>query len=243
MRLDPSASVLLVALVSVLAPGCHATGDSGDVDARGGPNSLSAAELDAGWMLLFDGESTTGWRGFGQAEMPDGWRVEDGCLACVGSGGDIVTEQTFADFELVLEWRISPGGNSGIFYRVTEEGDYPWLSGPEMQVLDNSEHADGKSPFTSAGSAYALYAPEQDDTRPVGEFNQVRIVVRGPQVEHWLNGVEQCEYELWSEDWHERVAASKFASMPNYGLARRGHIALQDHGDLVWYRNIKIREL
>jgi len=241
VRFDHPAALLLVALVSALSIGCHAAGQAGS---DGGPNTLSPAEADAGWMLLFDGKTTAGWRGFGKPDMPDGWRVQDGCLVCAGAGGgDIVTDGTFADFELLLEWRISPGGNSGIMYRVTEDGDYPWLSGPEMQILDNARHADGQSPLTSAGSAYALYAPEHDDTRPVGEFNEVRIVVRGPHVEHWLNGVEQCEYELWSEDWKERVAASKFASMPNYGLAKRGHIALQDHGDLVWYRNIKIREL
>ncbi len=208
-------------------------------------NRLSEAEEAEGWRLLFDGRTTAGWHGFGQEQMPGGWQVIDGCLVRTGPGGDISTDEEFGNFELAIEWRICAAGNSGIFYRAAEGGEYryPWQTGPEMQVLDNAEHADGRSKLTSAGSNYALYAPEVDATRPIGLFNAARIVVHGSHVEHWLNGRKLLEYELGSADWKQRVAASKFASMPGYGSASKGHIVLQDHGDKVWYRNIRIRTL
>jgi hypothetical protein len=206
-------------------------------------NFLTDEERQAGWRLLFDGQTTKGWHGYKKEAFPDGWKVEDGCLVRVGPAGDIATDDEFQDFELSLEWRISAGGNSGIMYRVTEDHDYPWQTGPEYQVLDNSEHADGKNPLTSAASCYALYAPSKDATVPVGFFNQARIVVRGKHVEHWLNGVKVVEYELGSPEWEKLVAASKFGKMPDYGRRPKGKIDLQDHGDKVWYRNIKIREM
>jgi hypothetical protein len=206
-------------------------------------NFLTAEEQAAGWKLLFDGKTTAGWRGYRKDDMPDGWQVRDGCLVRVGPGGDIITEDEFDNFELKIEWRICAAGNSGIFYRVNEDFDWPFFTGPEFQVLDNAEHADGRSPLTSAGSNYALYAPVRDVTAPVGFFNQVRIVCNGAHVEHWLNGVKIVEYELWSDEWKELVAGSKFAAWPEYGLMKTGHIVLQDHGDQVWYRNIKIRAL
>lgn len=206
-------------------------------------NVLSAAERDAGWRLLFDGTTTNGWRGFRQSAMPSGWEAEGGELVRTGSGGDIVTSEEFEDFELALEWKITPGGNSGVFFHVGEDDDAVWRTGPEMQVLDNDRHADGRNPLTSAGSNYALHAPRFDRTRPVGLWNQARLVVRGNHVEHWLNGDLLLEYELGSAEWRSLVAASKFASMPKYGTLRRGRIALQDHGDRVAFRNIKIRVL
>ncbi len=205
-------------------------------------NVLTEEEKKAGWRLLFDGQTTAGWRGFDKDTFPDqGWKVVDGCLVRVAPGGDITTDEKFADFELQLEWRISPGGNSGIFFRSAEGFRYPWETGAEMQVLDNAEHPDGREPKTSAGSNYALNAPVRDVTRPVGLFNQVRIVADGPHVEHWLNGVKIVEYEVGSPAWEKLVAESKFKSMPRYGRLAHGHVVLQDHGDKVWYRNIKIR--
>ena len=205
-------------------------------------NVLSAEERAAGWRLLFDGKSTDQWLGYGKDSFPsEGWQVRDGCLVRVGPAGDIMTKEEFKNFELAVDWRICPGGNSGIFYRVDGSLPYAWASGPEMQVLDNREHYDGTNTKTSAGSNYALHAPVRDVTNPVGFFNQARILVQGNHVEHWLNGVKVVEYELGSPEWKELVAASKFKSMPHYGLSPRGHIVLQDHGDRVWYRNIKIR--
>ena len=206
-------------------------------------NSLTEQERDAGFKLLFDGKTTKGWRGYKKDHFPAGWIVKDGCLVRATGGGDIISAEQFENFELKLEWRICAGGNSGIFYRVDEQVGPPWETGPEMQVLDNTEHHDGRNTNTSAGANYALHAPIHDVTEPVGLFNQTRILVNGNHVEHWLNGVKIVEYELGGPDWQKRVADSKFKQWPQYGRIKKGHIVLQDHGDQVWYRNIKIREL
>jgi hypothetical protein len=211
------------------------------VAADGPVNTLTAAEKAAGWKLLFDGKSLSGWRGFKTATPPPGWKAIDGALTRDATSGDLMTVDQFGDFELQLEWKLGKGGNSGIMFRVTPEGEETWHSGPEVQVLDNAGHKDGANPLTSAGSNYAVHAPIRDMTKPVGEWNAVRLVVNGAHVEHWLNGVKVVEYELWSPDWDTRVQASKFGKIPSYGRAKRGHIAIQDHGDPVWYRNIKIK--
>jgi hypothetical protein len=205
-------------------------------------NTLTSEEKAAGWRLLFDGTTLNGWRGF-KAAAPAGWSASDGAVARTGPGGDLMTAEQFGDFELQLEWKVGPAGNSGIMFRVTSDAKLPYETGPEMQVLDNAGHKDGAVPATAAGSNYALHAPVRDVTRPVGEWNAVRLIVRGAHVEHWLNGVKLLEYELWSPDWEARVKASKFATMPGYGRAKRGHLVLQDHNDPVWYRNIRIRPL
>lgn len=200
---------------------------------------------DGEWISLLDGQGPTQWRGFRMEELPAAWSLENGVLSLQpgGQGGDIVTREQFADFELELEWRLAKGGNSGIFFRVNEAEPRTFESGAEIQVLDNQVHPDGQNPLTAAGANYALHAPSQDATRPVGEWNHVRLIARGPHVEHWLNGTKVVEYELWTEHWRSLVAGSKFVEWPRYGLAREGHIALQDHGDPVWYRNIRIRRL
>lgn len=208
-----------------------------------GPNTLTAAEQQDGWKLLFDGLSTHGWRGFRKKQAPPGWAVEDGSLTRVAPAGDLITTRQYRDFELALEWKVSEGGNSGIMYRVTEGSGATYETGPEMQVLDDARHADGRSRVTAAGSAFGLYAAPEGIVRPAGEWNQVRIVARGHHVEHWLNGVKVVEYELESRDWESRVATTKFRRWPAYGRAPKGYVALQDHGDRVWYRSIKIREL
>ena len=190
---------------------------------------------------LFDGRSTASWRGFRQAGIPDGWKVIDGALTRDAGGGDIITVDQFANFELALEWRIAEGGNSGIMYRVTEAAASPALSGPEMQVLDNARHSDGQSPLTSAGACYGLYAPSHDVTRPAGSWNQARVVANGSHVEHWLNGVKVVEYQLGSDEWLARVQTSPYRDAPGYGRARIGHLALQDHADRVAFRSIKIK--
>jgi hypothetical protein len=210
---------------------------------RGQVNMLTAEEQAAGWRLLFDGKTIQGWRGYRMDSVPSGWRVEDGALTRVAGGADLITREQFGDFELSLEWKVAPGGNSGIMYRVTEEYDYAYQSGPEFQVLDDAGHADGKSRLTAAGAAYGLYPAPAGVVKAAGEWNAARIVVRGAHVEHWLNGVKVVEYELGSPDWEARVQQSKFAQWPHYGRAALGYIALQDHGDWVAYRNIKLRVL
>lgn len=206
-------------------------------------DTLTGAEKAQGWALLFDGESLAGWRGYRRDAAPEGWQAVDGTLARVGRGGDLVTVEQFADFELRFDWRVEEGGNSGVMFRVAE-GDGPtWHTGPEFQILHNAGHRDGRAPVTSAGSNYALHAPARDATRPVGTWNTARLVVRGARVEHWMNGQRLLAYELGGPDWERRVRASKFAAVPRYGREPRGHIAIQDHGDPVAFRNIKIRRL
>jgi hypothetical protein len=169
--------------------------------------------------------------------------VIDGTLVRTGSGGDLITVDQFANFELALDWQIAAGGNSGIMFRVSESADATHLTGPEMQILDNRGHSDGQSPLSSAGACYGLYPPASDVTRSVGSWNEARIVANGARVEHWLNGVKIVEYELGSADWLARLATSPFRDVPTYGREPRGHIALQDHGDRVAFRSIRIRPM
>jgi len=200
------------------------------------------------WIVLFDGKNTDAWKGFNKESAPSGWKIKDGALTLVDKGtGDIMTKQEFENYELELEWKISEGGNSGIIYNVVEDPKYhaTYETGPEMQVLDNERHPDakaGKNGNRTAGSNYDLIPPSKA-AKPAGEWNKVKLVVNKGHVEHWLNGTKVVEYQLWSPEWKAMVATSKFASMPDYGLAHKGHIALQDHGNPVWYRNIRIREL
>jgi len=208
-----------------------------------GDNVLTEAEHAEGWRLLFDGHTTEGWRGYRSDVMPAGWQVVDGALTRVGRGGDIITKERFSDFELSIDWKVEPGGNSGVFYRASEETRVIYQVAPEMQVVDDERHPDGASPLTSAGANYGLYPAPRGVVKPAGEWNTARIVVRGSAVEHWLNGTRVVEYELGSADWTDRVANSKFAQWPKYGTIAEGHIGLQDHGDRVAFRNIKIRTL
>ncbi len=209
------------------------------------PNALTAAEVAAGWRALFDGKSTNGWRGYRKDAAPSGWKVIDGALVRpkgADDGGDLVTSEDFADFELEFDWRVEEGGNSGVMYRVGETEDYPWRTGPEYQLLDNRHHGDGKNALTTAASLYALVAPPFDATEDKGRWNRARIVLRGNHVEHWLNGYKTAEAEIDGPAWKEALAKSKFASMPKYATLRSGKIALQDHGDKVEYRRIRVRK-
>ena len=210
----------------------------------GAPNTLTDAERAEGWKLLFDGTSMQGWRGYGKTAMPDsGWSVVDGAITRTGRGGDIVTNDSYRNFELALEWKVPPGGNSGVFYRALESADPIYYSAPEMQVLDDAAHADGKNPLTSAGAAYGLYAPPRGVVKPAGEWNAARLVVRGDSVEHWLNGQKVVSYQLGSADWKAKVKASKFDAWKAYGTGKEGRIGLQDHGDRVQFRSVKLRVL
>ena len=176
-------------------------------------------------------------------KWPQGWEVKDGVLARTEAGGDIMTKATYKDFRFTLEWKISKNGNSGIMYRVRSGDDAPYLSGPEYQVLDNVGHPNGKDKLTSAAALYGLYAPEKDWTKPVGEWNKAKIVVRGNRVRHWLNGHKTVDCEMGSDDWNKRISQSKFKDWKQFAKSAEGHIVLQDHGDLVWYRNISVKPL
>lgn len=203
-------------------------------------NTLSPAEAKAGWTLLFDGKTTAGWRGFKTPEPDAGWTATGALSPDPKTSNDIMTKDSFANFDLVFDWKISPKGNSGVMFHVTEAGGQTYESGPEYQVLDNSR---GEPPLEQAGGLFALYAPQNAATKPVGEFNHSRLLVEGGKVEHWLNGTRVAAYDMNSADFKARVAASKFARWPPFAASPTGHIALQNHGDAVAFKNLKIRRL
>lgn len=207
--------------------------------------ALLANQDSKGFVNLFDGKTMSGWHGFKRTDMPKAWSVKDGAITLTpgDDGGDISSDALFADFDFRFEWRISEGGNSGVMYRADEGHPAAYLTGPEYQILDNAKHPDGKKKETSASSCYGLYAPKGTKVKPVGQWNQGRIVALGNHIEHWLNGVRGVRYTLGSTDWKNRMAKSKFTNMIDYGTLKYGHIVLQDHGDVVSYRNLKIRKL
>jgi len=206
------------------------------------PNTLTDAEKAAGWKLLFDGKTTEGWRNYKKPEIGAGWKVENGALTRADKGaGDIITTDKFGAFELSLEFNIAKEGNSGLMFHVTEEGGAPWHTGPEIQIQDNK---DGHDP-QKAGWLYQLYKPEGDldACKPAGEWNQLKILITPEKCATWVNGKLYYEFVKGSEDWNARVAKSKFAAMEKFGKPTSGHICLQDHGNLVSFRNIKIRAI
>ena len=204
------------------------------------PNTLTEAEQQAGWKLLFDGKTTAGWRNFKKSDISSGWKVEDGELVRAEKGaGNIVTTEPYKAFELSLEYKISPAGNSGLMYHVDEAVASPPMTGPEIQIQDNKLGHDPQK----AGWLYQLYPSSEDATKPAGEWNQIRVLITPDKCVQWMNGVKYCEYVKGSADWDERVAKSKFAKWPQFGKATSGYICLQDHGDVVAFRNIKIRPI
>jgi Domain of Unknown Function (DUF1080) len=235
-------TLIAVAALIVLTTACHAQSQPPPPPPPS-TNSLTDAERAAGWRLLFDGKTTAGWRNYGKRTISDGWVVQDAALTRTGAGGDIITNDEFGNFELTIDWKIEPGGNSGIFYRASEEQDAIYWNAPEMQVLDDAKHPDGQNPLQSAGAAYDLYPAPRGHVHPGGEWNTARLIVNGNHVEQWLNGFKMVEFELGSRDWDSKVAGSKFKPHPKFGKNAQGHIGLQDHGNLVSYRNIKIRVL
>jgi Domain of Unknown Function (DUF1080) len=244
-RLISRASIgyFLLALGCAKGNSAPAAGSPTPVSTASALNTLSAEERAAGWRLLFDGKSTAGWRGYGMDTMPSGWQAVDGLLTRVSRAADIITRDQFGDFELTLDWKLEPGGNSGLFYRAVEGLEWIYHGAPEYALLDDARHNDGKNPLTSAGSVHSVYAPPRGVVKPAGEWNTSRLVAKGTHVEHWLNGQKVVEYEQGSPDWAKRVAASKFAVWTRYGIAMKGHIGLQEHGGRAEFRNIKIREL
>lgn len=196
------------------------------------------------WQSLFAGNDLSAWKTYGKpAGEPVAWVIEGGALAWRKGAGNLVTRETFGDFELELEWKISPGGNSGVMFGVDEKGDKHWHSGPELQILDDSKHRDGGNPLTRSGALYALYAPAKPAAKAVGEWNAMRLKVQAGRVQSWLNGALVVDAQIGSDDWNARVAKSKFAPFKQFARVREGRIVLQDHNDPVWFRNIRIRRL
>jgi len=219
------------------------------------PKEGAGTSQEETWTVLFDGTGTTGWRGYGKDKFPEqGWVIDDGALKCIGSGageaggggGDLIYDKKFKDFRLKLEWKISEGGNSGIFYLAKESTEPIWKTAAEMQVLDNAKHPDallGKDGNRKAGSLYDLIPAVPQNSKPAGEWNEVEIMVYQGTVVHKQNGETILEYHLGTPDWNKLISESKFKDMPEFGKYGEGYIGLQDHGNDVWYRNIKILEL
>jgi hypothetical protein len=273
---NSSKALLLIAVIT--ASGCQTTPRAATATAptsAAAANQLSASERGAGWRLLFDGRSLSGWRGLGYAGVPaEHWTVEDGAIKKVATskvskqangrpvpGGDLMTEATFGDFELAWDWRITAVGNTGLKYNVSEAlstgvpetalrpatgtpGASHSAIGFEYQMIDDDRHSDGKLPTHRSGALYDLITPNANKhVNAVGEWNHSVVIFKGNHGEHWLNGLKVVEYELGSPEMATALAASKFKTMSWFAERRTGHIVLQDHGDEVYFRNIKIREL
>lgn len=215
-------------------------------------NTLTAKEKKAGWKLLFNGTNTEGWHTYLQKDASAAWKVQDGALALDqeakkngAPGGDLVTNEEYENYELTMEWKISEGGNSGIIFGVHEDPQFKatYLTGPEMQVLDDAKHPDGKITKHNSGDLYDLKKSEKYAAKPVGEWNLVKIRKKDGKLTFWLNGVKTVETTMASEEWKALVAGSKFKNWKSFGEYAKGHIALQDHGNEVWYRNVKIHVL
>ncbi len=253
----PAVLVLLAFAGAVAKPGWQ------NPDQAVHPNVLTAAEAATGWRLLFDGRSFSGWRGLGLDRVPTThWTIKNDAIKKIpiqdvprqadgqpATGGDLMTIETFEDFELAFDWKISPGGNSGVKYNVSEELSIKLAPnraalGFEYQILDDDRHPDAKNgPNRTAAALYDLVAPEGKTLKPVGDWNSAKIVFRGRHGEHWLNGVKVLEFESGSRDFQARREKSKYKTIPEFAEKRGGHIVLQDHGDAVWFRNVKIRQL
>ena len=195
-----------------------------------------------GWTRLFDGRTLTGWHGYQEPiAVTTGWRVEDGAIRTGGDSKDLVSDLQYGSFELELEWKVSKGANSGIFYWANEGTAEIYENAPEDQILDNIG-SPGTTPMNAAGALYDLYPSPLDAVKPVGEWNKVRIVVHGAKVQQWLNGVKQVDVNFDSREMRAKIAASKFKQWLTFGKSRRGHIGLQSHGGTVWFRAIRIKD-
>ena len=209
----------------------------------------TTAEPPAGWITLFDGSSTEAWHTYQKDYVSSAWKIEDGALVLdktEGSeGGDLVTDQEFENYDLRLEWKISECGNSGIIFNVHESEEYPrtYHTGPEMQVLDNSCHPDAKIHTHRAGDLYDMIPCKEETVLPANQWNTVRLRVKNGKTQFWLNGKKVVKFKMFDDQWKAMIADSKFKDMPGFGKYKKGRIALQDHGDKVWYRNIRIKEL
>ena len=235
---------LIILLLALFAFACgNSTKESEEEETE--TNEIVAEESEG--VSLFDGETMNGWRTY-QNKENDSWEVQDGTLHCKSFDdaklrADLITIDQYANFELALEWKISNQGNSGIIYRASEALKDPYLTGPEYQVLDDENYPGETLPNRMTGANYDMHAPATKNLKPAGEWNETKIIVNGNHVEHWLNGDKVVEYELQSEDWKTQKSASKWKDVEGYGMESMGHIDLQDHGNEVWYKNIRVRKL
>lgn len=246
-----AAMPLVIGAVACVEIRVGASDDAETEEAAAAPaaavSELSAEEMEAGFQSLFDGESLDHWRGFKLDQVPAGWSAAEGVVHFLpptgddaGPRADLLSREQYRNFEFRFDWAVTPGGNSGVMFHVSEDAPASYSTGPEFQILDDGGHRDGQRMETSAASNYALHAREGGELVPVGEFNTSALRVEGNRVTHWLNGEKVVEYVLWDDDWKALVEASKFASMPGYGMMETGHIALQDHGNEIWFRSLRI---
>lgn len=235
--------ISMIILSAVILSGCAAS--------KNNMSSSKASEV-KGWQKLFDGKSTQGWHTYGKTTAGSAWKIDDGVIyldaknKLEGQGGDLVTNEEFDNFHLKMDWKISKNGNSGIIFYVKEDPSKysaTYNTGPEMQVLDNDGHSDGKIFKHRSGDLYDLIASSSEPVKPVGEWNKVEIISNNGKLDFMMNGVKVVSTTLWDENWRQMVAGSKFKTMPGFGIYKSGKIALQDHGDEVWYRNIEIKKL
>jgi hypothetical protein len=235
-------------LMAIAVAGCNAPSEKK-------ADEPAPEKTDEGWVSLFDGKTLAGWHNYGKTSVGEAWKVQDGTLYLdttkkagwqTAQGGDIVSAEEYENFDLKLEWKIAPGGNSGIIFYVHEDTTkykYVWNTGPEMQVLDNDLHADGKIPKHRAGDLYDLISCKTETVKKPGEWNEAEIISKDGKLDFILNGTNVVSTMLWDDAWKKLVAGSKFKEWPDFGTYKKGHIALQDHGNTVWYRNIKIKKL
>lgn len=209
-------------------------------------NTLTKKEKKQGWILLFDGATMNGWRAYKNKES-DGWDVKDGELYCKETGvkkrADLITNSQYENYELLIDWKITPKKNSGIIYMVTEENGATYESGPEYQLIDDIGYPSKLTDKQLSGSNYDMHAPTAKVVKPAGEWNQTKIIINKGHVEHWLNGTKVVDYQLWSPEWEQLKANSKWKDVKPYGMSKSGHIALQDHGGGVAFKNIKLKPL
>jgi hypothetical protein len=240
---------LLVLAAVIITAGISLSFSKKNVSEKSNSNALTASEKNDGWMSLFDGKTTNGWHTYLKDKAGSAWNVEDGTLhlnpKTKEGRGDIVTSKEFTNFDLKVEWKISPKGNSGVIFYVKEDPkiEESFESGPEMQVLDNDGHPDGKIPKHRAGDLYDLISCSKETVKPVGEWNQVEIIANHGDLKLFLNGYNVVHTTMWDDNWKKMIAGSKFKEWPVFGTFTSGRIDLQDHGNEVWFRNIKIKNL
>lgn len=212
-------------------------------------NVLTEVEKAEGWKLLFNGTNLDGWRMYKNKENKT-WSAQDGTIHCTGSTtdksdmrADLLSNDEFENFELVADWKIAPQGNSGILYLVTEEFDAPYMSGPEYQLIDDENFPEKLEDWQKSGANYAMNPPSKLAAKPIGEWNHTRIVLNKGHLEHWLNGEKVVDTEMWTPEWTKNKTTGKWKDYKGYGVAKKGHICVQDHGSEIWFKNVKIKQL
>ena len=233
---------LCLVMATAILISCSTSKNAGD-------NNLSKEEKEQGYKLLFDGKTMNGWRTY-QNKSAASWSVDNGTLHCKGSSAnygaitaDLMTKDQYENFDFSVDWKISPKGNSGILYMVTEDNAYSYLSGPEYQIIDDKNFPEKLEDWQKTAANYAMDPAPTAVPNPIGEWNHTRIVVNNGHAEHWLNGKKVVAYELYSNDWKKKKMAGKWKDVPTYGASKKGHITFQNHGSEAWFKNVKIKQL